>query len=306
MIGTTAWLSVCLLGSACDWSGSADSAALAGPKVVAAGPGLSLVMFDYAGRLVRLDRAPELVAVDRLVLDDDAARAVNGVIQARARLLDRPDRRKVPVLLELQGAIANDEVARIDAALAKLGRLNPVLASRGSLRDDLAASLTGEARTRFVAMVDAYRAAWIDEEAGGADGAEGAAIRFERAARLAEYQASYERTLGQRQADFNELLGTLNLTPEQDAAVRGAVVGVFESAARTGRASGRELLGAAGTVLWTLDRQQRDELFKQLRRRSGREHGPTPVRDHPNVALAAVTMPVFAVMGPRRKRRRGR
>lgn len=294
------FVAVLVIGSAAHAAPPAN--VLSGPTVVESGASASLARYDYGGALHRLDRQPELEALDRLMLDDETARGVNAVLEARARLLDRPDHRKIPVLLEIQAAQANQELDRLDAALARLAAMNPLLTNRGSLRDDLCLALDDGSRARFLALVDEYREAWIADEAAALGDAAAAEAAYARQARLDELSASYARTLGRRQAEFNELLGALSLSPEQDAEIRGAVVRVIESAASDGKPRGRTVLGALGDILWTLDWSQRAELLRQVRARSGRPES-RPLRDYPQVALGAMVFPIIGFWSPRRKRK---
>ena len=181
---------IVLLAGSAPRAGLAVDEPLAGPIVVEALASDSLVRFDYQGRLIRLDQPEALAALNMLVLDDASAVAVNGVIAARAKLLDQRDVRKIPILLDLQTARDNNQPEKIDAALARFERLHGAFAARGLLRDDLAAALSQPHRDRFLRLVTGYAAALVDDEA-GAEGNRAAAVRrIERQARLDEHKAS--------------------------------------------------------------------------------------------------------------------
>lgn len=274
---------------------------LAGPTVAATLPTDSLVRLDYQGRLIRLDQPAPIAALNMLALDDASAIAVNAVIAARAKLLDRPDVRKVPILLDLQAARDNNQPDKIDAALARFERYNRPFAARGSLRDDLAAALPPPHREHFLALVAAYQTALVDDESGPSGDRAAAALLIERNARLDEHQASYDRTLGQRRTDFDALLNTLNLSPEQDASFRGAILRIAESALSQGKPTGRVVLSSVFDIWSTLSWSQRSRLFAELRRRGGRTES-RPLREHPQLAISLLGLPIVPFVAPRRRR----
>jgi hypothetical protein len=294
MLGLTGFLA--LSAAAAD-----EPAVLAGPEVMEATRTTSLVSRDYAGKVRTLARHEAIEALDLLTLSEDEKGLVGAVISGRAKELDGGGPKKIPILLDLQTGVQNNDVDKIDDALARLAATRPHFADETPLENTLGRQLSdsnaGELRRLVLEYQDAVVADGMMADASASR--EGILAAHRRKVLVAEVQASYERTAGQRQRDFQELSKRLKLTVEQEAQIQRIVLELATS--NEYQPKGRDALKALYRGFGVLTWEQLRELGKIRRERTGSQG---VVRDHPQKSAAFLSMPVLFVAGRRQRRRK--
>lgn len=213
-----------------------DSDALRGPTLTKHPdrPEHSIVERDFNGKLRKLEDNPALVALHRLSLTPEQRAAAEKVVGDRAAALDTIVRDNLRLLVELAQAMQSGDTqsaGRLQAqAMEKAG---PFL-KRGPLVNELRPVLPEDTFAELRRMVDEYNALAAEDRMGdpmsgprpgnkfGAMLAQG----FEGFA--AEARASYQRVVGQGGKDFENLIKILQLTPEQESAVRRIATDLFQ------------------------------------------------------------------------------
>ncbi|MDX2117686.1 MAG: hypothetical protein SFY96_05825 [Planctomycetota bacterium] len=279
-----------------------DASALAGPIVLESTRERSLIQRDYAGRVRALARHEAIEALDLLVLSADEKEATHALVLRRAKELDAGGPKKIPIILDLQTGVANNDTQKIDDAIALLDATRPCLADPTPLEDLIADRLQPDNATRLLAFVREYRDALVeDARVTTPDASREDVLKAHlRDVRVAEVQASIDRTLGQRQMEFEAVSARLNLTPEQQGKIQRIVLEL--ASANNYEPRGKDVLRAFIQGFRVLTWEQLRELRQIQRERTGSRG---LVRDHPQTSAAFLTAPVF-LFGPRRRRPRPR
>ncbi len=243
-------------------------APLSGPRVTPRDAEPTLVERDFGGRLKRLEADPVLAALDKLTLDADTRARVDAVIAERNAIVDRLVQDHFKTIVELHNARQADERDKVRELLRELAGYARPLLSRGSLADEVRPLLPEDQRQQFSSMLSEYRSAALTDRMGGGD--TGPAMSRAQAATTElltgfgqEIKRAYDRTFNARKAEFDKLLETLNLTPEQDAKVRGIVVDQFQKS--QGQSSPRDRRRMFMQIYRVLDAEQRSTLMARLR-----------------------------------------
>ncbi len=198
---------------------------LRGPAVdmQANSPAPTLVRRDASGKMIPLEQGIEEAALALLELDMATRAKIETLIVERAAKVDRAVIENVALLTQIKSAMQEGpQAARpfIEELLAKA----PVLGERAAWAAEISAALPEAQRTEFERLMSEYREARLEDlrvEAGETGAGMMALIGRERAMALGqEIKASYDRTTQFRQSQFDELIETLELTPEQEAEVR--------------------------------------------------------------------------------------
>jgi len=212
-----------------------DPPALAGPAVRAADGSPSLVQRDFAGKVKRLEEPADEAALALLDLTPAQKEQADTILAQRHALLDRIVLENLLTISRLPGAPEEERRGILRELTEKLRPLR----ERGPLADELGTTLTREQLERHATLVREYFAAVADEPTEGM----GDRPRRDRAGAVGRefvqqigvaVRRSYERTLGQRQKEFEETLAALDLTPEQDAKVRKIVIDAAQKALSAG------------------------------------------------------------------------
>jgi len=212
-----------------------EASVLGGPHVSATarnGPATPLVELDFQGRLKRLDEQPVVAAVKTLKLDPATRAAVDAVITERVAATDALVLDNINLLVELTsaGAAAKNGSDKDQAALApllmKAATLLGTLNARGTLEMRVRAKLPPKDRAALDGLIRGYF------DAVAADGVvdDGVVVRPGNRVECAiaenfrlvgkDIEASFQRILGQGDKEFEKILASLELRPEQEGAIR--------------------------------------------------------------------------------------
>lgn len=301
---------------------------LAGPKVEVPALRVSLVKIGPDGMLAPLEDREEIVAVDLLRLTTEERDPIDRLVRLRVAEVMSGGLGKIPILLELQEAIASGEDAKIDDVLTRFGATRPTWANPKPLDAIIEDALPEHARRAYRAIVDEYRAAWMEQhramgqerestrgrglpgtahasdrmaESAEADAASDAALlaTLEREKKLADIRRPTDAALVQARERFERIGRRLELTTEQEGKIQTLIQ---EYATNTNfkpkPRDGLKLLSDLfGVLTWT----QRVEMVRYLREENPRPRW-RPLRDAPQGTAIAAGVPVMLVVGRRRRR----
>jgi hypothetical protein len=285
-----------------------DANLLAGPRLAdQPSPHPTLVELGLDGRLVEPEGRIEFAAAAMLPLSPDELDHVQILRRSRASDLDRGGPMRVKLILDLQGALALDDAAQIASALAAFDEGRPTWADRRPLADQIRVGLSPSNALAFDAALAEYTSAWLRQEQSmqgmGSATPDTLLARRETTARVAEVYSSYERTSKERQERFNAILARLNVTPQQDAAIRNALVAsVTES---NFKPRPRDGLKALGTIWSTLTWSQRTEFFRFLKEERQARGEKGIVASRPQTTALIASTPFLLLIHRRKRRRRG-
>lgn len=196
------------------------------PAAQPAGPARSLVRLDATGHLIRPEVTPEEAALALLEIDPATRQKIDKVLDERAKILDKIVAGNAPLLGRMVGSRSTSKQEFVAAVGDFVALLKP-LSARGKLRDELAALLTPEPRSRFEYLLNEYRDAGIAEAAkedgvGNIEGPRrrGYEIRETLIVVAQEFKRSYERQMVAREDQFKTALGRVGLSAPQEARIR--------------------------------------------------------------------------------------
>ncbi|MBY0111706.1 MAG: hypothetical protein K2Y21_02705 [Phycisphaerales bacterium] len=304
---------------------SDEPALLAGPKVAATDRRLSLVHIGADGMLAALDDREEIAAVDLLELTPAERDPIDRLLRLRIGEVMSGGLAKIPILLELQEAIASGEDDKVDDVLQRFGVTRPTWANPTPLDEIIEAALPGRARRAYRAIVDEYRAAWLEQqrrtEPGRGRGLPGPArasssmtsstdtdapsdeallAKLEREKKLADIRRPTDAALAQARERFKKISRRLDLSPDQEGRIQTLIQ---EYATGTNfKPKPRDGLKLLGDLFGVLTWKQRAEMARYLREENTKPRW-RPLRDSPQGTLMAAGLPVMLVVG-RRKRKR--
>ena len=283
-----AWAAIAHAGQPPSPAGPSE-APLAGPRVAQKAAKHSLVERDMGGKLVRLERRPEIAAVALVGLSGAAREPVDRVVAERAKAVSRALWANFDDFLAVQGALqagdragAGPLIVKLRPALADL--LEPPLAER------VAAALPEARRAEYRRLVAEYADAVAHEDppGGAAPGASGAAVpdkrrpggpgaptparRMEMNLTLRELAQSLGATVNERKERTDEIVRLAEATPEQEERIRALARAAGEKAAAGGQrgyptAEARAEL--MRQIMAMLSPEQRRRLAEGLRPRGG-------------------------------------
>ena len=301
---------------------------LAGPRVAAPDRRVSLVKIGPDGMLAALEDREEIVALDLLRLSVEEREPIERLIRLRVAEVMSGGLGKIPILLELQEAIASGEDAKVDAVLERFGATRPTWANPTALDVVIEGALPERTRAAYRAIVDEYRAAWLEQQRGveaaitrgrglpgpdaepdsmttraDADAESDAALlaKLEREKKLADIRRPTDAALAQARERFERIGRRLELTPEQEGRIQTLIQ---EYATGTNfKPKPRDGLKLLGDLFGVLTWKQRAELVRYLREENPRPRW-RPLRDSPQGTLMAAGVPVMLVAGRRKRKRR--
>lgn len=248
-------------------------APLNGPRVTDASTRRSLVERDFSGTLKRPEAPPEEAALDLLALDPQTKSKTDAILTARAEILDKIVTDNIDLVVKFANARQAGDRAAQFALLDEFSRKLQPLNARGKLADELKSALPPEHAREYDAILSEYRRAATD-----ADVAE-AQARGEKLSRLQanlrenlaslglQIKRSYERTIAAKAADFEQLIGQLNLRPEQDTKIRNLVTNYVQDT--KGRATAEQRRTLFLRIMGELDPDQQKTLMNAYLGRSG-------------------------------------
>ncbi len=256
---------------------------LAGPRVAEKKAEVrTLVERDMAGKLVRLERRPEALAVGLLGLAGAEREKADAALAERAKVVSRVLWANLNDFLAVQGALQAGDRA---TAASLIMKLRPALSDLldPPLVDRVAGALPAEKQGAYRDMVAEYTRALAEEEPGPAgDAASGPARsrplvpparRVEMNLTLRELARSLGDTVNERKERTEEIVRLSEATPEQAEAIRAAARTVAERALAEGRAqytpSPEQRAELMRKIAAVLTAEQRGKLVEGLRARGG-------------------------------------
>lgn len=276
-----------------------DSPLLAGPAVEDAAPVKTLVHFGADGRLIPLENREEIEAVDLLDLSAAEREPIDRYIRLRIADVTAGGIRRIPLILELQEAIASGLDERTDDVLERYGAHREIWKTRPE--EVISRALPERARPEYVRLIERYRESWIAEKSRDSMSDRATLLaRLEREKKIAEIQRPAEASAKQARERFEKISRRLDLTSEQEGTLRTllqeyATNSNFNPRPRDGL---KLLADMFGVLTWG----QRLELRKYLNEERGDDRF-RPLRDAPKGTGIAAGVPVM-LLWVRRKRRR--
>ena len=260
----------------------------------------------------------EVVALDLLGLTPEEREPIDRLVRLRVAEVMSGGLSRIPILLELQEAIASGEDARVDDVLRRFGASRPTWANPTPLDHIIERALPEHARSAYRELVEEYRAAWLREKrdaasAGSRDDARSEMsesevertsdallwARLEREKRLADIQRPTEASLAEARERFEKIGRRLELTPEQEGRIQTLIQ---EYATGTNfKPKPRDGLKLLSDLFGVMTWKQRAEMVRYLREESPRPRW-RPLRDSPQGTLMAAGVPVLLLVARRRRK----
>lgn len=252
---------------------------LSGPKVRETAGERSLIRRDFQGRVRRLEIPPEEAAIELLRLDEPTKAKTQKILDECSAILDKAVRDNIDLLLRLQSA---DRRVRLDL-IREFGESLKELRSWGTLREEVRGVLPKEQATRYNELIDGYWDVVVSDAVQAAQRENSTRPAPGRAEVLArevltslgnEIRRSFERQIGQRAREFEELLGKLGLSPEKESKIRGMLADHVE---RTGgKPTPQQRRDLVLRIYGELDREQKRIAAQELLGLADREKKPEP------------------------------
>ncbi len=210
-----------------------DDAPLGGPPVDASATAPTLIERDYEGRLRKLERRPEIAALDMLGLTDTELAPANEVVDERAALIEKIVFNNLLLLGEVgtaletappgagMEAVEPDLRERFEAALGPLWMGTPLV-------DQIQDALPEHARVEYRRIVDTWYAAAMEQAR--LTNPDAPASPYELVMRDVvggEVESAYERGQAGRDQAYEEFLAALELDPETEGRVREAALDAY-------------------------------------------------------------------------------
>ncbi len=238
---------------------------LSGPRVAETTSERTLVQRDFSGKVKRLEIPPEEAALELLTLDKSVRSRVQRILDERAAIMDGILARNIDLLIRFQSARERRDRMKL---LGEFRAAMEPLQERGTLRAELRAELPKSEAARFDELVDGYwdtvtKEAIAESKSADPKAKPGEVIARERLQALGnEVRRAYDRLITQRAKQLDEILAKLDLTPAQDAAVRGHVARFVEQT--KGNSSMNQRRELFGKVLAELDQDQKRRLIAEV------------------------------------------
>lgn len=254
---------------------------LRGPSVSEKPKNASLIERDFAGHIKRPDTDPALAALEKLKLSPEEKAATEKIVAERDTIIDQIVLDNLKLLVQLNNARQSGDKAGTRQYVAEAAEKLKPLTSRGRLVEELKGALAPANAAELARLVDEYRAASIDDrmkaESSGKGGEAGQRLKATAAEFLEGYgqevRRSYERVIGSRAKDFDALIKSLSLTPEQEGKVRQLVTDLVQKT--SGKATPAQRSKVFVEIYKVLNAEQRTALIEKIaeQRRLGREPG---------------------------------
>ncbi len=207
----------------------ADEPVLGGPQVEEEAERRTLVRRGYDGALERLEAPAEVAALDLFDLDEEIWNEIDGVLTARAAVIDGVVVRNVRTLVELQAAKAAGDMAAQREYLASLVEQMAPLRRGGRLVDQLARVLPEDVRGEYRKIVRERQMARFEEiraelRSAGLEDVDAAAFKRLVAEAIGlEIKRSYDRIVAAGTAQLEDTIAALELDPQTEGEVRRLV-----------------------------------------------------------------------------------
>lgn len=202
---------------------------LKGPTVSAPATKPTLVEKDFSGKLKRLDVPAEEAALRLMKVDDAARSRIDTILSERAAIIDKAVIENIDLVVQIHNAGQSGDKAEALRLFQEFAKKLEPLKARGKPVDEIASALPEDQREPYRALVSEYHQAQVADTMAQARG-RGEEMGLKQAAGRElvgaiglEIKRSYERQIGSRKEDFEKLLASLNLKPEQETRIRNMV-----------------------------------------------------------------------------------
>ncbi|MDX2117733.1 MAG: hypothetical protein SFY96_06070 [Planctomycetota bacterium] len=187
------------------------------------GPGVGnadvprLTRRDFSGRIRRLDIFPGEAALDYLKVDHRTQVRINAIVNERSAILDRIVRENIELALRVLDARQRGDNAMIPVLGREFRDVASELTSRGSTAQEVMSILPVDQRRDYEQMLDSYwselRDQMLTEARQRGDSTTFRQIIDREVDRIwaGEVKRSYERQIGQRAIDFEQIVNGLGL-----------------------------------------------------------------------------------------------
>ena len=203
--------------------------ALKGPTVSITRAKATLVEQDFNGRLQRLEIPPEEAALKLLALDEATLARTGAILAERAAILDKAVIENLELIVQIQSAGQSGDKPEALKHFQEFAKKLDGLKARGKLVDEVKAVLPSEKQEQYAALVKEYHEAAIRDTRESAS-RRGEKLTLNEAVRREMLQAigreikrSYDRQITGKAADYEKLLASLDLKPEQETRIRNMV-----------------------------------------------------------------------------------
>ena len=202
---------------------------LKGPTVATPAVRATLVEEDFNGKLKRLEVPAEEAALKLLSLDDATRAKTDKIFAERAAILDKGVIENLELIAQIQSAGQSGDKAEALKLFGEFAKKLDGLKARGRLVDEVRDALPEGKQSQFMALVKEYHEAGIKDNMAQAAARQEQLTRREAAGREVlqavgrEIKRSYDRQIGARNADYEQLLASLDLKPEQERKIRNMV-----------------------------------------------------------------------------------
>lgn len=248
-----------------------EEPALSGPKVKEAAAKPTLVEKDFNGRLKRPEMPAEELALKLMKIDDATRAKVDVILGQRAAILDKAFIEHIDLVVQISNAGQSGDKAEALKLFQEFAKYLEPLKARGKLMDEIRGCLPEEQKEPYKELVTEYHAALVKAamEEAHAKGEEltlrQAAGKEMLAAIGQEIRRSYERQILSKTADYEKLIASLNLKPEQESKVRGYVTDYVQETKYKATAEQKKALFLR--IYGRLNAEQRKTLVEYYRSR---------------------------------------
>lgn len=277
--------------------------ALGGPTIKTPAVALTLVERDADGRVKKLDTNPAEAAVKKLPLSKETRAKVDDVLIAHALAMDNLVTENLELIVKIGTAKDSGNKAEMTKYMQEIWAVSEPMRKRGQLITQLGAVLSKDEADTMRKMVNQYFAERVKEEEARAKetGDKSNMMKFginEQIHVLGnDIKRAYERVIGQKNKDFEDLVKSLNLTPEQDGKVRAVFLDLAQK--NFGKATSGQKAGAILKVVSFLDEDQRKTLYAKLAEYRGQKR---PAYDKPTPEKPQQPAPADDMMGEPEKK----
>jgi len=251
-----------------------DPAVLAGPRVRTGDARATLIEREFGGKLKRIDTDPVQAVLGLLTLSPEEAAATQTILVERAAIMDKVVTDNLREVVRMAQAFQSQDAAEGLRLAADLFEKAAPLRARGTLEDELAATLTESNGTELRRLTREYRDAAITESAkepgpGGKARGRIGAVAYERLAGLGnEVRLSFERTIGAGGKELEALLTSLGVSPEQESKLQAIIQDTY--IATYGKPTRAQQVSGFLKIYGVLDADQRKEFARYIAEQRGR------------------------------------
>lgn len=222
-------------GEPSDATPSQDAAPLGGPSATAPKPvatvPLSIVERDFEGKLIKIDRRPEVAAVEKLALTVEKRKEIDDFLTARFAKVSAFTKEHYDLFIKLQGARQAQSREELPSLMRQMREAAGDFVNK-PLVDELAALVSKEQGENLRRMVREYMVESAKSEPrqgpagagpGRADGPPVEGPRAELNLFIREMARGFAAMVAERKQQSDEQFKRVQATPEQEAKIRAII-----------------------------------------------------------------------------------